>query len=330
MSQQFAVSPPPARSSALLPAAPAQRAGLPADACPRWLAKGWLTVAGALLRTAAVGLGTGLFSLLAILGLKAVGLWPGLTGAVFEGRGSQILLSQLLLATAALGVYLLVSHYLDVRTRLVELRFAKGLPLAAGLAGGTLALLTSAAIVWALGGYSFSPGTGQALQVVGYMLVVGVGAGVAEEVIFRGALLRSLEDVFGTWTAVLVSGLLFGLVHAGNPNATWWSSLAIGLEAGMLLGLLYVATRSLWLVIAFHAAWNIVQGPILGIPVSGTPVGPSLLLTESHGSLWLTGGSFGIEASVVTVLLLGAVSVALVFEVRRRDQHVAPLWRRRR
>ena len=103
--------------------------------------------------------------------------------------------------------------------------------------------------------------------------MLGLGAGITEEIIARGILFRVVEEAFGTWVG---AGLFRGLCSASAtppiPNATWWSSLAIALEAGLLLGMAYAWTRSLWFVIALHAAWNFTQGPLLGIPVSGIAV----------------------------------------------------------
>ena len=102
---------------------------------------------------------------------------------------------------------------------------------------------------------------------------------------------------------------MFGLLHIGNANATWFSSAAIALEAGILLGALYMLTRRLWAVIGFHAAWNFMQGWVFDIPVSGNKT-PALVRADISGSDWMTGGAFGLEASVpahgVQVFLLDA------------------------
>ena len=68
---------------------------------------------------------------------------------------------------------------------------------------------------------------------------VGIWAGIVEEILLRGVVLRMLEELFGSWAAILLSGLIFGFLHAGNPNADWWSSTAIAIEAGLLFGVLF-------------------------------------------------------------------------------------------
>ncbi|HEX7726487.1 MAG TPA: CPBP family intramembrane glutamic endopeptidase, partial [Rhizomicrobium sp.] len=94
-------------------------------------------------------------------------------------------------------------------------------------------------------------------------------AGVAEEIIFRGAIYRLLEDGFGTLIAIVLSGALFGLLHALNPGATLASTAAIAVEAGILLAAAYLVTRSLWLAIGLHIGWNFTEGGIFGAAVSG-------------------------------------------------------------
>ncbi|QGU02277.1 CAAX amino terminal protease self- immunity [Corynebacterium kalinowskii] len=152
-----------------------------------------------------------------------------------------------------------------------------------------------------------------------------ITAGIAEEIITRGVIYRFLESVLGTWLAVVISGAVFGALHLGNENATAWSAVAIALTAGVFFGLLYALTRSLWLVIGVHAAWNAMQGVILGMPVSGnTTVG--IWTTSLAGHEAVTGGAFGIEASVLTVLVFAVVTAVLVWQVHRTNMAFGPKW----
>ncbi|MHB1009468.1 MAG: hypothetical protein ACYC1E_09615 [Propionibacteriaceae bacterium] len=102
----------------------------------------------------------------------------------------------------------------------------------------------------------------------------------------------------------------------------------VALEAGLLFAALYAVTRSLWWTIGLHFAWNMVQGSVYGVSGSGSASG--WLRTQVTGPAWLTGGSFGIEASVLTVVLLTAVGVWLLVVIRRRSLAVSPNWVRRR
>ncbi len=138
-----------------------------------------------------------------------------------------------------------------------------------------------------------------------------------------------VEDGLGTWVALAISAALFGLGHLANPNATVWSSIAIAIEAGLLLGMAYAWTRSLWFCMGVHAAWNFTQGPLLGIPVSGFEL-KGLLVSTTQGPTLLSGGEFGAEASILTVIV--CVSVAGYFTRKAIDEGRIrpPVWRRDR
>lgn len=144
-------------------------------------------------------------------------------------------------------------------------------------------------------------------------------AGVAEELIFRGAIYRLLEDGFGTLIAIVLSGVLFGLLHIFNPGATLASTAAIAVEAGILLAAAYLVTRSLWLAIGLHIGWNFTEGGIFGASVSGGK-SHGLITTVFAGPDWLTGGKFGPEASLTAVTLCVVVAVVLLAVAIRRGE----------
>ena len=121
-----------------------------------------------------------------------------------------------------------------------------------------------------------------------------------------------------------MTSALFGLVHIFNPNATWFSSFAIAVEA-LLLGGAYMVTRSLWLPIGLHAGWNFTQGAIFGVPVSGIAV-HGLVKAQLSGPVLLSGGQFGLEASVIGLLVAAGAGVWLVWLALRRGELVRPWW----
>ena len=120
----------------------------------------------------------------------------------------------------------------------------------------------------------------------------------------------------------------FAALHLGNPNATPLSIAALGIEGGIMLGAVYVATRSLWWTFGVHAAWNFTQSGLFGIADSGHQ-GQGLLRTELAGPAWLTGGAFGIEASVVSVVLCAVVAGAFLIHAWRRERFVPSFWKKR-
>ena len=146
-------------------------------------------------------------------------------------------------------------------------------------------------------------------------LVVGVG----EEIIFRGILFRMIDRRWNTTVALVISALLFGLIHIWNDNATLWSSLAIAVEAGVLLGAAYKYSGTLWLPIGIHWAWNYTQGNIFGFAVSGNSFGQSIITPCISGGELLTGGAFGAEASLISVVAGILLASWFLYKIYRRS-----------
>ena len=218
--------------------------------------------------------------------------------------------------------YLLMVKLLE-RRRLDEFEARKA---PAHLATGWLVgmgILVAAAAALALPGYYSVQGTNPEAHLLTPFLVLGAGAGIGEEIVARGILFRVVEECFGTWFALLFSATIFGLGHIANPNATWWSSLAIAVEAGFLLGMAFAWTRTLWFVIALHAAWNFTQGPLLGIPVSGIAV-DGLVKSTLAGPPMLSGGEFGAEGSILTMIICVAVAWFFASRAWREGKIHAP------
>ncbi|MBO5595743.1 MAG: CPBP family intramembrane metalloprotease [Bacteroidales bacterium] len=168
-----------------------------------------------------------------------------------------------------------------------------------------------------LGGYAVVGTGAPATELVSmfcYFCIVAVG----EEIMFRGVLFRWIDEKWGFWAAIIVSALFFGIIHISNPGGTLWSSFAIAIEAGLLLGAAYKWAGTLWLPIGIHWAWNYSQGNIFGFAVSGQPAGESLLHAQTQGSDWLTGGVFGAEASVVAVVVGLLVSAWFIWRISKR------------
>jgi membrane protease YdiL (CAAX protease family) len=166
---------------------------------------------------------------------------------------------------------------------------------------------------------------GGALGLFGIM----ASAAVVEEVLFRGLLFRIVEQWTGTWIALVLSALLFGLSHLGNPDATLWGATAIAIEAGCMLAAAYAATRTLWLPIGLHFGWNFAVGGIFGSVVSGNGASQGLLQTVTSGPALLTGGAFGPEGSPYAVVF-GLVLTIVFMRMARRRGNIVPMRRRDR
>ncbi len=178
--------------------------------------------------------------------------------------------------------------------------------------------------------------------VVGIMILVGCGSlitgsytwneqfvsltlflsvAVGEEIINRGILFRFIDERWNVWAALIISSFIFGILHLPNDGATWWSCIAIAIEAGLLLGAAYKYSGSLWLPIGIHWAWNFVQGHVFGFSVSGNKLENSFFKTVTNGPDILTGGAFGAEASIISVVVGLSVSIFFIYLfVKRRPQ----------
>jgi uncharacterized protein len=183
-------------------------------------------------------------------------------------------------------------------------------------------------LVALLGGYRIE-GWGGGTSWPLLWFAAGLQAAFLEEILVRGILFRFLEEFGGSWFALAVSSALFGFGHATNPNATVFTSLAIAIEAGILLGGAYMLTRNLWLAIGIHFGWNVTQGYLWDVPVSGVAV-DGMVNSRSTGPDLISGGAFGVEASVIALALATALGVWFVILAARRGNVVRPWWVRRR
>lgn len=196
---------------------------------------------------------------------------------------------------------------------------------AVGVALGVGAITLTVAVIAALGGYRVTGWNPPSVLVP--VLALAIFSGVFEEIIARGLVFRLLEQWLGSWTALALSALLFGFLHLLNPNATVLAAAAISIEAGVLLGALYMLTRRLWMAIGLHMAWNFTQGGIYGIPVSGLEV-QGLLFNTMQGPPLLTGGAFGAEASMPAIVVCTSLGLWVLYRAHRKGRFVAASWHR--
>ena len=226
----------------------------------------------------------------------------------------------------ALIAYVILVKLLE-RRRVRELS-VRDLPTfgVAGLVIGAVLFSLVVGVLWLIGSYHVIA-TNPHVNWLPAVLVAGIAAGIGEEIVVRGVIFRIVEEGLGTWWALVISALVFGAAHLANPAATLWSSAAIAIEAGVLLALLYHLTRSLWICIGLHAAWNIMQGTVYGIPVSGSKA-DGWLVSQRTGPDWLSGGAFGAEASVIALSACSVLSVLLLMVALQRHSIVPPSWRR--
>lgn len=177
-------------------------------------------------------------------------------------------------------------------------------------------------ILWAFGFYHVLDVNPLAAIVPG--LVIAIFHGVWEELLIRGILFRVIEESLGTWLAIVISAMFFGALHLANPNATLWSAVAIAVEAGIPLAAAFVLTRRLWIPIGIHFSWNFTQS-FFGVAVSGYDI-QGVLKATLNGPDLLSGGAFGVEASVIVVVMSLAVGVYFLGRAWKVGNFIKPFW----
>ena len=146
--------------------------------------------------------------------------------------------------------------------------------------------------------------------------IVFIIVGWNEELLSRGYHLQTIASGLNLFWGVIISSAVFGLLHLGNPNATWVSAAGI-FFAGVYLAYGYIRTKQLWLSIGLHIGWNFFEGVVFGFPVSGLDIYALTRVKVQGPEIW-TGGAFGPEAGLIVLpsLTLGAILIYL-YTMRR-------------
>lgn len=269
--------------------------------------------------------------------LLAIFLLFGFIYALLQGLGFRIpgfdrppsafkdqVLGELVTTIAIVGVALLLRAYLDRRS-IASLGFAfrKGwlrlLVLGAVFGAGMQCLVF--AVQESLG-YShvvaFASARSDAIEFLEYLPFFIIAA-LSEEMSMRGYIFQNLWEEWGAPAGIVVTAALFAALHLNNPNShanLYWT--IAGLAAfGVWACLSFIWTRSLWLALGAHFAWNLFEGPVLGFPVSGISFGTTAISQRIGGPVWFTGGPFGPESGAVSLIAL-AVGLAVIYWLYRR------------
>jgi hypothetical protein len=234
---------------------------------------------------------------------------------------------ELVAAILLLLLYKLVIRRMGQRPR-DDLKLAGGARrLAIGLGTGLALFALIVGIAAALDVYKVT-GEGDTSDLLAQLVLSALFPAISEEMLFRGILFRWIEEFGGSWLGLVLSSALFGAAHLWNPGASPIAVSFIAIEAGMMLGAAYMLTRSLWVPMGIHAAWNFTQGEIFDIPVSGIPV-HGLLVARLNGPPLLTGDGFGLEASAIALVIATLFGLCLLWLAIRAGRLVHPGWVRR-
>lgn len=149
---------------------------------------------------------------------------------------------------------------------------------------------------------------------------------IIEEILVRGIIFRVIEEKLGSYWALTISSLLFGVLHLWNPNSTILSSICIT-TAGFLFGAAFIYSRSLWLPIVIHFAWNFTQSGIYGAITSGNEKTNSLINAKIQGLEIITGGEFGPEGSIQAIIICFVATVVFLFLSHKENKIISPFWK---
>lgn len=265
-----------------------------------------------------------------VLLLVAILFYLYFSGHLFRGSFAhgplQDLAVSVWMSALALAVYVGFVHVVERRTASELALSGMGRDLATGIALGAGLYTLSVLVLMGLGIYRIDGLNGWHFLLPA--LWYGVSSGVFEELFFRGVVLRITEETLGTWAGLVASALVFGLVHLNNPEATLKGALSIAVAFGLLLGAAYILTRRLWLGIGIHMAWNYTQAAVFAGAGSGNEAPKGLVRSTIDGPELLTGGSFGMEASLPAFVLTTTAGVIMLILAVRRGKIVPPVWRR--
>jgi membrane protease YdiL (CAAX protease family) len=186
---------------------------------------------------------------------------------------------------------------------------------------GSILMLLPALVLFAGGWVTWHAGTITSTELLSALMLCAAVA-VAEEVVFRGVFFQRLKAGIGTWPAQIFVAAYFLLTHSANPgmdeSVRILASVNIFL-ASILFGMTYLKTNSLAIPLALHMMANFVQGSVLGFGVSGHNESGLLVPILGTNPVWLTGGQFGLEAS-----LPGLLTVILFIYLAPRIKGVKP------
>lgn len=276
------------------------------------ISQGWLR---ALLFLIAIGLATGIFLAVYLIAVQKGS--PDTAGLGILLKGNNLLVTTAIIFALSLILTFVFRRWVD-RKSFVSLGLDFNGHGGEAIAGGMLAtfiICASSLLLKATGHLKwmdiiFDP---RALFLAfGSVVVISF----YEELIFRGYILNNLMDSFPGWLALTISSLLFMIFHWTGQSSIGFFSLANSLIMGLILGLNYVYTRNLWFSFCFHIAWKFMEGPAFGY--SGDDSFQTFLQPELSGDVNITGGSNGLEGSVVLMAVALLSLIALYLFLQRK------------
>jgi membrane protease YdiL (CAAX protease family) len=245
------------------------------------------------------------------------------TAFSITNTGTANLIALVFVIPATYFAYWIYVHYIEKRD-LIELGWSKALQeigLGSLIGFGLCSFII--VILWLLGFYQVNGIDFILFSLIGALAGAFV-SGFAQELLFRAVIYRITEEWLGTWWALLTSALLFGLIHLLSAGATIFSALAVALQAGVVLAAAYALTHRLWMALGLHMGWDFANDGIFGVGVAGQS-GQSLhglLQANLNGPTVLTGGALGVEASIITLVVMLIAGIIMLRKAYQKGHWV--------
>ncbi|HFI0791299.1 TPA: lysostaphin resistance A-like protein [Streptococcus suis] len=186
---------------------------------------------------------------------------------------------------------------------------------------GAAMLTTCVLLMWGFGAIQVTSFQFSANLVGEFLILVLAWSvqGTTEELLTRGWMFSSLSAKHNIPVGILVSSLFFTFLHLGNNAISIIPLLDLTLFA-ILACLVMLKTGNLWVIGGLHAAWNCFQGNVFAFPVSGTQAGQAFISVTTSGPEWLSGGAFGVEGSIISLIVQGLMIAWLVYDLYFQTQ----------
>lgn len=161
------------------------------------------------------------------------------------------------------------------------------------------------------------------LRIAWVGLLVNISVAIGEETIFRGYLLTGMKTVWGKWIGLALMMVIFGLFHlpayfeGGMRAGTLTLAILLASLFGLMFGLIYLRTGSLWLPVILHFTWNFVENDLFNLTADSSNVNLIGALTRLQGPLTMSEIDWG-NVVVVEMLAFGIIALGVWLWLRRK------------
>ncbi|MES1217061.1 MAG: type II CAAX endopeptidase family protein [Bacteroidota bacterium] len=243
---------------------------------------------------------------------------PGITEDI------KNIITSFAVSTAALISYILLFRFYEKR-KVIELSVSSfGKNAIIGFSTGFILQSLIILISYLAGSYSI-----EKVNSVSFLLTpfaFALTAGFVAEILIRGIFFRLIENTLGTLIALIISAVVFAVLHAGGKDTTFLSVLSVTVQAGVLVSALYIYTRSLWPSIFFHFAWDFAEPGIYGGINPGMNSDKTLFMSHFSGSEILTGGAKGPVSSIQAAAFCIIASILFLWLAKQKNNFIRPYW----